>query len=281
MTDSYWHVFGVPTFGNATGTTGSGDYYRDTDSDDEPEAHTISGGAFYFYKYNNTANSSEYNTYTVTSSSGFTFQPMHAYMIQMYGTLNFTTNSVPASVAARRSGTPENYTVRLELAADGVEQDRTFVTLRHDAAADFALNEDMMKIHNSGRANIYSYAGAYDVASNILPVESRTVTLGVEVAADGTYTFRMPADISGTVTLLDNQTNTRTNLSAGDYEVYLAKGTYEGRFYLEIDVREVTTVLPSYDGYSDSDHVLKFVRDGHLFIRRQADTFDARGNRVR
>ena len=280
ITDSHWHVFGIPTFNDATGTTGTGhDYYDSADADDQAEDHDITDAPFYFSVYTNDGTTCD--TYTPTSSSGFTFQPMHAYMIQMHGTLNFTTNSVPASVAARRSGTPENYTVRLELAADGVEQDRTFVTLRDEAAADFALNEDMMKIHNSGRANIYSYAGAYDVASNILPVESRTVTLGVEVAADGTYTFRMPADISGTVTLLDNQTNTRTNLSAGDYEVYLAKGTYEGRFFLEIDVREVTTVLPSYDGYSDSDHVLKFVRDGHLFIRRQTDTFDARGNRVR
>lgn len=280
LTDSHWHVFGIPTFKDATGTTGTGDnYYDGEDAGTEQEAHTING-AFYFYEYNN--NGTIYNTYTVTGSSGYTFQPMHAYMIQMHGTLNFAINSVPASVAARQKKESQNYDLRLELASEGQVADQTFVTLRENAVADFALNEDLTKIHNTGKANIYSYAGVYDVAANILPVENRTVVLGVETAKAGTYTFSMPSNFDGTVTLIDNFTQTRTNLALGDYEVSLPKGEMNDRFLLEINIRQVPTAIDGVEGGSLKDgKAHKYIENGIMYILRDGQIYDARGNKVK
>ena len=275
LTDSHWHVFGIPTFKNATGTTGTGDNY-----DGDEEKHSISEGEFYFYEYNN--NGTIYNTYIVTGSSGFTFQPMHAYMIQMTGTLNFAINSVPASVAARQKKEIQNYDLRLELASEGQVADQTFVTLRENAVADFALNEDLTKIHNTGKANIYSYAGVYDVAANILPVENRTVVLGVETAKAGTYTFSMPDNFDGIVTLIDNFTQTRTNLALGDYEVSLPKGEMNDRFLLEINIRQVPTAIDGVEGGSLKDgKAHKYIENGAMYILRDGKIYDARGNKVK
>ncbi len=281
LTDSHWHVFGIPTFKDATGTTGTGDYYYDGNSDGDQEAHVISGEDFYFYKYNNTG-AADYNTYTVTSSLGYTFQPMHAYMIQMTGTLNFAINSVPSSVAARQKKEIQNYDLRLELASEGQVADQTFVTLRENAVADFALNEDLTKIHNTGKTNIYSYAGVYDVAANILPVENRTVVLGVETAKSGTYTFSIPDNFDGTVTLIDNFTQTRTNLALGDYEVSLPKGEINDRFLLEINIRQVPTAIDGVEGGSlKDDKAHKFIENGVMYILRDGKIYDARGNKVK
>ena len=281
VTDSHWHVFGIPTFNDATGTTGTGhNYYDESEPEDEyPEDHNISGGIFYFYKYNNTANSSEYNTYTATSSEDFTFQPMHAYMIQMHGTLNFASNSVPASVAARQLADDKNYDAQIEILSDDIVHDQTFISMKDEAEVGFAFNEDLMKIHNDGKTNIYSYSGPYDVAANILPAESRTIALGVEVAEEGTYTFHMPSNFNGTVTLFDNVTNTRTNLALSDYEVSLNAGNYEGRFYLEIDLQKVTTSLDGLQGEGGND-VRKVMIDDIMYIIRDGKMYDARGARI-
>ena len=283
LTDSHWHVFGIPTFKNATGTTGTGNEYHDEGSDGQPEDHNITNANFYFYKYNNTG-AADYNTYTVTSSSGYTFQPMHAYMIQMTGTLNFAINSVPvpASVAARQKKEIQNYDLRLELSSEGQVADQTFVTLRENAVADFALNEDLTKIHNTGKANIYSFAGPYDVAANILPVENRAVVMGVETAKAGTYTFSMPSNFDGTVTLIDNFTQTRTNLAIEDYEVSLPKGEINDRFLLEINIRQVPTAIDGVEGGSLKDgKAHKYIENGAMYILRDGKIYDARGNKVK
>ena len=281
VTDSHWHVFGIPTFNNATGTTGTGTYYTDDNSDEYPTPQTpISGGTFYFYVYNN--NGTTYNTYTATSSSGFTFQPMHAYMIQMTGTLNFTTNSVPASVAARRNAEAQNFDLKVEVKNDNEVLDQAFISMRENAEADFAFNEDMMKIHNNGKTNIYSYAGPYDVAANVMPIENSTVSLGVEAAVNGLYTFSMPSNFNGQVVLFDNITGARTNLTLGDYEVTLPKGTYNDRFYLEFTIHNAPTSIDGVEGGSFKDgKAHKFVQNGVMYILRDGKVFDARGAKIK
>lgn len=276
ITDSHWHVFGIPTFYNATGTTGTGTYHNgDTD-----EGTTIKDHVFYFYEYNN--NGTTCNTYTATSSSDYVFQPMHAYMIQMTGELNFTINSVPASMAARRINNAQNYDITVELTQNETVTDRAFISIRDSASADFAFNEDMMKIHNSGKTNIYSFAGPYDVAANVLPKENRSIKLGIEASESGMYTIHVPGNFSGIATLFDNVENKRTNLALEDYEIFLEKGKYEDRFFIEIDLNKMPTAIDGVSGGSLKDgKAHKFIQNGQMYILQNGIIYDAQGKRVK
>ena len=137
--------------------------------------------------------------------------------------------------------------------------------------------------YNSHAVNIYTLAGNYDVAANILSIDDHIVPVGVEVTRAGRYTFSMPSEFSGTVTLVDNFDGSRTDLSLGDYTVTLPKGTIEDRFTLEINIaRSTTTDIEGIEGGSIKDgKAHKFVRDGIMYILRDGVIYDARGARMK
>ena len=71
-------------------------------------------------------------------------------------------------------------------------------------------------MRSSKTADLYTYAGSYDVAANVLSVNNHLVPVGVNVKSAGTYTFSMPSHFDGTVTLIDTYTQMRTNLAIED-----------------------------------------------------------------
>ena len=203
-------------------------------------------------------------------------------MIQMTGELNFTINSVPASMAARRINNAQNYDITVELTQNETVTDRAFISIRDSASADFAFNEDMMKIHNSGKTNIYSFAGPYDVAANVLPKENRSIKLGIEASESGMYTIHVPGNFSGIATLFDNVENKRTNLALEDYEIFLEKGKYEDRFFIEIDLNKMPTAIDGVSGGSLKDgKAHKFIQNGQMYILQNGIIYDAQGKRVK
>ena len=107
--------------------------------------------------------------------------------------------------------------------------------------------------------------------------------LGVEVTKAGNYTFSMPSDFDGTVTLVDNFDGSRTDLSLGDYSVALPKGIIEDRFTLEINIeRSSATDIEGIEGGNLKDgNAHKFVRDGIMYILRDGVIYDAVGQRVK
>ena len=92
----------------------------------------------------------------------------------------------------------------------------------------------------------------------------------------------MPSVFTGTVTLVDTYNQTRTDLSFGDYDVYLEPGTYVDRFYLEINIKNVATSLENADGNNvlNDGGYHKFVRDDKLFILKNGVIYDAQGRKV-
>ena len=283
-TDSNWNVMGVPIFQNHTGSATSGTpgaIFQYSSAPADTTAYIDHPTWGFFYKW------ATDKSYTVTAASGYTFLPMHSYLVQYAGTVTFTCAApveVPASVAARRVPLEENYNIELQVLNSNSEMlNRTYVELRENAVDSFALNEDLFMITNNHAVNVYTFAGTYDVSANVLSIDNHIVPVGVIVKQSGTYTFSMPSNFSGSVTLVDTYANTRTNLALSDYTVDLSKGTNDERFYLEININQSPTSIDAIeDGSSLKDgKAHKFIENGVMYILRDGNLYDAQGNRVK
>ena len=258
-TDSHWNVFGIPLFQSKAATTVGDSELK------------------YFYSWNYTDNTLRPK---VTLAGDTAFKSMHGYMVQFAGDVTFTGAHISASVAARRMPSNKHYLAELQLVNENGDENATYVELRENANTDFQLNEDMYMMRSSNTVDLYSFAGAYDVAANVLPIDDQLVRVGVDVKRAGTYRFTMPSEFSGTVTLIDNLMGTRTNMALGDHEVYLERGVDNNRFLLEIDIQQMPTAIDGVGGSLKDGKAHKFIENGQMYILKDGIIYDARGNRV-
>ena len=280
--DSHWNIIGIPSYAN----------YGEELEDGSGSTITWNSSPYtndlpFLYEW-----SPVDNTYSVQSGTTYPFKSMHAYMVQYHGNLYWSlASATPPSIVARRTYAekPQNVEMRLELQQNEQKADQTFVKLSNDenVSANFAFDEDLCKEYNANKANIYTIVENYlPVAGNTLPMSDQTtiVPVGVKIAATGDYTFAIPDGTSGVgVTLVDTETGIRTILSALDYTVNLAAGTYDNRFLLEIspimqtptDVEEITG-----DG-SQVTGARKVIIDQKMFIIKDGKMYDAQGRQVK
>ena len=275
ITDSHWNLIGVPAF-------------KDVTTFNVNQYHFAQEDASFYYKFS--LNTSKYE---VVNSSNTTFQAMYSYMVQFAGTINWKLKTVTFNenqqLAARRnieSELPEKILLGLELVQGEEKADQTFVQLQQEGVTtDFDMNIDLTKIINNG-ANIYTLTNdRIQAAGNALPMEEVIVPVGVQIATDGEYTFRMPDGTGGMVVeLIDYELETKTNLLLFDYTVTLPKGTNEGRFALHIQPSKsgVTTGIEgAYPQPLPEGKGTKFLIDGKLIIRTaEGEVFDAQGHRL-
>ena len=275
--DSHWNIMGVPTYVNIN---------PDSVSFANETWKTTFGGPRFLYTWN-----SDDNTLTPTSAKTFTYHAMHAYTVQYYGNVTWTTSVSPSSIVARERQAPNAYEWCLEIQQDSLMIDRTYVRMtdEEEVTTGFEFGYDMSKDLNKNKAGIYSFITTAEsiemAAGNCLPLETEQMTLvplGVTIPSTGDYTFAMPAGTSGVgVTLYDNDANVRTNLSALDYTVNLTAGDYTSRFFLEIPpVQPIHTDLEPTSDSSLKGRAQKKIIDGLLYIVRDGKMYDARGARV-
>ena len=254
--DSHWNLIGVPSYAHKT------NYNKDVKF-------------FYNYDFQKDAYSTEKN------EGPNTFYAMHAYMVQFAGTIDWSTFTTPAQLAAKKNtDAEEQYTLRLELQQNGTKADQTFVELHDDATTMFDMNVDLTKMFNTG-ANIYTLIGSEtEVAANVMPIANTTIPVGAKIATAGEYTFAMPDGTDGiTVELIDYETNTTTNLLLSEYNVSLPAGTIENRFALIVKPNKVATDMETID--DETNGVKKYIIDGKLFLQKDGMLYDAQGHIVR
>lgn len=285
--DSYWRCLGVPSFNiyNSALKDGSGstiewktDYTWHADEREFP----------FIYMWNKAD-----NTLTAQSTSAFNFLPMHAYLVQNGGEIKWTAVSAkPSSIVARKENDmpATTYEWRLTLNQDSNMVDQTFVRMTNleQVTDTFDFGQDMSKEFNKTRSNLYSFINYERAAANCLTLntESNTIIpLGLNIIAGGDYTLAMPDGTNGVgITLVDEATGTRTNISAGlTYPVTLEKGDYTNRFFLEISpIKTTPTGIEDVQGGNvQSAKVHKVMIDGILYIVKDGKIFDARGARLR
>ena len=292
--DSNWNIIGVPTWANR-------------DSVGNPKSAIPEGKWKFEVGFYYKANTSD-GTFKASVADSLSFKSMYAYLVQWAGAINWMEVKKPISgdvhpnspaqqaLQARRNAAaeegeeelsaPEQYTLRLTLRRGEQQLDHTYVRLQEgNVTTDFDLNYDMTKIINSG-ANIYSLVGTKQIqcAANVQPLqeEARTISipLGVVADQDGLYTFSLPDGTEGmNVSIADSETGMAHNLALGDYQTALTKGTYEGRFALEIQPRqEVSTGCEQTDAAGKT--LRKVLINGNLYILRDGKAYTATGNEL-
>ena len=270
VVDSHWNMIGTPLFEDKVAAVVT-----------EGPRIDNSVPLAYIYEWNPAGN---VLTVAAALNTSFEFKTMYSYMAQYAGTITFIGSAVHQnSVAARRAPETRHLTMELELSKENEFVGRTYIELRENAADTFQLNEDMCMLKNGVTADIYTKVGGYEAAANVLSIGNHTIPVELEVKTAGTYTFSMPKDFSGMVTLLDTYTQTRTNLSLDVYEVYLEQGTIADRFFIELDIQQNTTSLENVDGNNgiNDGGVHKFIQNDKMFILKNGVIYDARGARVK
>ena len=277
--DSHWNLIGSPLFANS--------YVIESDGTNGQTGTAARTTLDSYYAYDG-----NYNIwvptlyYSEATGKYYACKAMHAMLVQFAGSVTWSKNEpdAPASIVARQKRETTNRLITLNLMQGDEEGDHTYIKMDENGNSDFMLCEDMFKIINKNKPNIFSYAGTNCVAYNKVQVEDMTVNLGVEIRKNGTYTFTMPDNVAGQVTLIDNFAQTRTNLNIEDYEIYLNRGNYYDRFSIEIKVNEAPTAI---DGVQDGSGSLKdgkahkFIMNDMMYIIKDGVLYDARGNRVK
>lgn len=276
--DSYWRCLGVPSFANYTTELSNGTSTITW----QPTGNTLP----FLYAWNMTD-----NTLTPQNTSTWAFKTMHAYLAQCPTQIIWSATSGPSSIVARRENEMPitEYEWRLELAQDSQMVDQAYIRMSNleQVTDTFDFGQDLSKEFNATRSNIYSFIGYEKAAANSMPLKTEQTTIvaiGLNIITAGEYTLGMPDGTDGVgVTLVDSETGTRTNLSAGmTYTVTLAAGDYTSRFYLEISpVKETPTGLEQLPTTNDQSPIKKLLIDGILYIVRDGKIFDARGVMVK
>lgn len=257
-----WHLIGVPSFA-------------------DPDFTDIQQDAPFVYEYWHPG-----DAYAAVSINDVEFQAMHAYMVQYYGDIIWTSvvntgGSVSKLAAKTDEQADKNIMLRLELQQAGSTLDKTYVQLRNDKGTKgFDMSLDLTKIINAG-ANIYSIVDNHEMAGNAIPKDETVLPLGVVITAAGEYTFAMPNGTEGMIVeLIDYEQGTSTNLLMSDYTITLNKGTFNQRFALRLKPDKVATSVDNIGNDADGDKVRKLLIDGVLYLQQGTNTYDAQGKHV-
>ena len=290
--DSNWRIIATTSYYNAQVASGE-DYGKD---EEHEEKYYLSPFPYFRYnyvrKYDDKTGEMSWDYEPEHGGEGAEYKSFHSYMVQYAGTITWKAlneSVMPAGLAARRNSNAKatNITTRLVIAdAEEVQHDQTFVALDEKGTTTFDQNLDLNKIFNNGKVNIYTLSEGIPFAGNTLPMEEAVVPVGVEIAAEGEYTFRMPDGTEGMVVeLIDYETGTTTNMLLNDYTVTLSKGTHENRFALHVQPSKsgVTTGVGNIGDEAKGDKakgIEKYLIDGKLIIRTAEGIFDAQGHRL-
>lgn len=279
--DSNWNIIGSPSFNSTKITT-------DTWGSTYPTSN-ITGELKFFYTW--AANTDP--KYQIKAASGFStfeFQATHAYLVQYAGDItwqkwNDSNPLVGVKAPARDNEEQGDRTLKMVLNKDGEQADVTYISQMAEGATEgYDLNLDLSKLLSNSGNNLYTLAGYYKMAGNCLPETTTTVPVGVQIAAEGEYTFSIPEGTNGTgAVLIDNTAGTRTNLALTDYTVQLPAGQTDNRFVLELSpISNVATEIENVQGDNvQGTNAQKRIVDGVLYIVKNGQVFDARGNKVK
>lgn len=198
-------------------------------------------------------NNRNYNAYSIIDDD-YAIEPNQAFFVQcpdeiseisfpIDGRQLTSTITSQNGVKAQTPQVQTRWLIDVEL-SDGEQSDKTRFVLNEQASLDYELTRDASKFFSMDATvpQIYTMEDGEHLAINERPFGEGTVTLGVMVAEDGTYTLSAPRNQFASITLVDKESGVETDLSAGTYNFSASAGTYNDRFELRMSSGFTTAV---------------------------------------
>lgn len=239
----------------------------------------------------NAANNRDSAVYEQVLASGRVLRPFETTFVQINegNTLNFTSGMNISAAPARRRAIAPDIPVRTGIILSGNNRvDRTGFAISDEYTTHYEIGADLVKYANKGALNLYTFnADNHQLAFNGLSEEdaAQPIAVGVTFPTAGEYTFEFDAEQYSTneiesLILIDHQEKMRINLKNATYTVTTNAGTVDNRFSIIIRLaKDVTTDIVTV-GFEE-DQPRKVIRDGHLYILRDDEIYNATGVRVK
>ena len=230
--------------------------------------------------------------YSQVLAASHDLKPFEAAFVQINEgtTINFTTAMNASGMPSYKRFLEPQGPVRagIVLSGEGIS-DKTGFVLSEEYTKAYEIGADLAKYPNAGSLNLYSMDTAqHQLAFNGLSEEDaiEPIPVGVSFPTTGEYTFAFDdewyrANLLDTLMLIDYQTGERTNLLHGNYTVVVEEPqTVDSRFAVLIRLAKAPQITTDLDENYDPDQPRKIIRDGHLFILRDEEMYNAIGTKI-
>lgn len=229
--------------------------------------------------------------YTQVQASGRTLRPMEAVFVQIDegSQINFANPASVSGMPAYRRTKELNVPVRTGILLSGNgRMDKTGFVLSEEYSSMYEIGADLLKAENAGAINLYSLNDDNNkLAFNGLSEEDAadTIPVGVTFPVAGEYTFEFDAEqydfnAIDSLLLIDKVAGVAHNLKYGNYTFTTGAGTVNDRFAIIIRLAKGTTTDINAVGFEESK-TRKIIKDGHLYIIRENEMYNATGVRVK
>ena len=214
--DNNWHIIGTGLY-HPTTKLGNINYIAVPDNKGD-----------YTYYYVNAPATNIFNT----ELTNYTFNPFEAFFVQHGGeysaTATVATTSAELAPVARAKAQEQEQIYLINM-----NEAHTVVILNAEGSEGYTAGEDFLEMNIGSRIEmIYSFDAEDALAFNHRATEAQSIALGGYVAVAGEQTISLDAynGNAEAVTLIDNVTDTTTDLLAEDYTFNAEVGSLDGRF---------------------------------------------------
>lgn len=230
--------------------------------------------------------------YTQEELVGQNIHPFSAAFVQLpsgVSGLHFAGTAISKNTApARRMGlmNTSDETSRFRIMANGKESDQFTLILNDQYTAAYEVGGDLMKMKNEKKFNIYTIHEGTEHAFDALSyADGEMIPVGFTQPAAGEIIIKarklqQREDVKH-LWLIDNETNTWTDLLIDSYVFTSEAGTFNNRLWLHVEKENNIATPITEIGINETDQARKFIYDGQLFIHRGDKLYNAVGTLVK
>ena len=217
--------------------------------------------------------------------NGFVLIVGMPFFVQGAGTFNFmNANDVtdPLYAAPQRSNGIAD-PISVELRQNGQRVDRLYVTASEDASSNYEMGKDVAKFISNSTAQLWVNNYNEKLCANDAPLvnDQAIYDLGIYASTAGTYSLSAAA-IEGADLYVTYGGQIVWNLSLGDYEMDLVRGTTTGYGLLLVaQPNQMPTGVENGELLNGENGVQKILLNGQLYILRDGHLYDAVGKEMK
>ena len=228
----------------------------------------------------------DHDSYSFVVGTPFFCKDDGTHRIAITAATHVTEYTIPNEAPARNAAERYSFCVQIRKPGSRYYENRLYVRASEDALATFEDGKDMETLNETcnGHALIWTNAYGKRLAIEDAPLTNNQAMydLTIMTPAAGTYVLRQANEVDGADLYVTYGGQIVWNLSLGDYELDLTRGTTTGYgLLLVVQPNQMPTGVENGELLNGENGVQKILLNGNLYILRDGHLYDAVGKQAR